>query len=127
MTTGPSPFGALLKRHRLAAGLTQEALAERTGVSVRALSDLERGGRTPRLGTMALLAAGLGLTDAQRAALGAAGRPDTGPVPPSGAPTRLPRPLTSFVGREQEVADVRELVLAHPLLTLAGPGGIGKT
>src|SRR5207245_2667638 len=37
----PSTFGVLLRRHRVAAGLTQEALAERAGVSVRALSDLE--------------------------------------------------------------------------------------
>jgi transcriptional regulator with XRE-family HTH domain len=42
-------FAALLKRHRLAAGLTQEALAERAGLSPRAVSDLERDpARTPR-------------------------------------------------------------------------------
>ena len=39
----------------------------------------------------------------------------------------LPRPLTSFVGREQEAADVRALLATAPLLTLAGPGGSGKT
>ena len=38
-------FGELLRRHRLAAGLTQEALAERAGISVRAITDLERGVR----------------------------------------------------------------------------------
>jgi transcriptional regulator with XRE-family HTH domain len=38
-----APFGALLRRHRVAAGLTQEALAERAGISARAVSDLERG------------------------------------------------------------------------------------
>ncbi|WP_246128134.1 helix-turn-helix domain-containing protein, partial [Amycolatopsis rhizosphaerae] len=36
-------FGALLLRHRQAAGLTQAELAERSGVSVRALRELERG------------------------------------------------------------------------------------
>ena len=40
---GPTAFGSLLKRLRVAAGLTQEALAERAGLSVRAISDLERG------------------------------------------------------------------------------------
>jgi transcriptional regulator with XRE-family HTH domain len=38
-----SPFGALLKRYRLAAGLTHEALAERAALGVRTISDLERG------------------------------------------------------------------------------------
>ena len=35
-------FGELLRQRRLAAGLTQEALAERAGVSAKAISDLER-------------------------------------------------------------------------------------
>jgi len=42
-------FGALLKRYRLAAGLSQEALATRASLSTRAISDLERGiNRTSR-------------------------------------------------------------------------------
>ena len=36
------PFADLLKRHRLAAGLSQEELAERAGLSPRGVSDLER-------------------------------------------------------------------------------------
>src|SRR5262245_32767527 len=109
MTTRPSQFGALLKRHRLAAGLTQDALAERAGLSARAVSDLERGGgRTPRLGTVARLGAALGLCDEQRAALRAAARP--APAPPAPAPASLPRPLTSFVGREREIVEVKRLL-----------------
>ncbi|MDP9441762.1 MAG: helix-turn-helix domain-containing protein, partial [Actinomycetota bacterium] len=70
------PFGALLKRHRLAAGLTQEALAERAGLSPKAVSDLERDPtRTPRLGTVGLLADALSLAGELRAALLAAARP----------------------------------------------------
>jgi transcriptional regulator with XRE-family HTH domain len=56
-------FGELLKRHRLAAGLTQEALAERAALSARAVSDLERGvNRAPRRDTVDLLTAALALS-----------------------------------------------------------------
>jgi predicted ATPase/DNA-binding CsgD family transcriptional regulator len=40
---------------------------------------------------------------------------------------RLPQPLSSFVGRQAEVAEVRRLVAEHRLVTLVGPGGVGKT
>ena len=74
----------LLRRQRLAAGLTQEALAERAGLSAKAVSDLERDpGRSPRLGTVTLLADALGAGPEQRAELLAAARPaqPTGPRP----------------------------------------------
>jgi predicted ATPase/class 3 adenylate cyclase len=68
-----STFGELLKRHRLAAGLSQEELAERAGVSRRGVSDLERGARTnPRPATTRLLADALGLAESERAAFLAA-------------------------------------------------------
>ena len=54
-------FGALLRRHRRAAGLTQEGLAERAGLSARGVQDLERGLRAaPRAETVRLLAEALG-------------------------------------------------------------------
>ena len=57
----------------MAAGLSQEALAERAGLSARAISDLERGARrAPYRETVRLLADALGLSDADRAALEAA-------------------------------------------------------
>jgi predicted ATPase/DNA-binding CsgD family transcriptional regulator len=43
------------------------------------------------------------------------------------APGRLPRPRTSFVGRENELAQARQLLDHNRLLTLTGPGGCGKT
>jgi predicted ATPase/DNA-binding XRE family transcriptional regulator len=117
-------FGYLLKRERLAAGLTQEALAERAGLSAKAVSDLERDpARTPRLATVRLLADALGTAPERRAELLAAARP------PAPGPARLPRPLTPLIGRAQVTAAVVKLLRQgdFQLLTLTGPGGVGKT
>jgi predicted ATPase/DNA-binding XRE family transcriptional regulator len=124
-------FGDLLRRHRVAAGLTQEALAERAGLSLRGLSDLERGARrSPYRDTAVRLAEALGLSGAERAALLDATR-RTGPRPlvrPEGASAAgLAVPLSSFVGREHELAEVRRLLGQTRFLTLVGTGGVGKT
>ena len=42
-------------------------------------------------------------------------------------PHNLPESLTAFVGRSEEIAELARLVAATRLLTLTGPGGIGKT
>lgn len=42
-------------------------------------------------------------------------------------PNNLPRQLTTFVGREPEIAEAKRTLAAAPLLTLTGPGGVGKT
>jgi non-specific serine/threonine protein kinase len=134
----------LLKRHRLARGLTQEALAERAGLSAHAVSDLERGGgRTPRLETVTLLAQALALPAEQRDALLAAARPEAEPLRPTELPTEpvaaaslrspgadknnLPLPVTSFIGRDEEQREVRALLGRSRLVTLTGTGGVGKT
>ena len=97
-------FGVALKRYRLGAGLTQEALAERARLSARAVSDLERGvARAPRPGTLALLARALRLGPADRTALAAAAHPPPGAGASARPPHNLPPSLTSFVGREREV------------------------
>src|SRR5918911_4624599 len=74
-------FGELLKRYRVAAGLTQEALAERARVSPRTISDLERGVTSwPYRDTVGLLAAALELTADERATLQVARRRPLGRV-----------------------------------------------
>ncbi|MFF4414460.1 ATP-binding protein [Streptosporangium sp. NPDC001559] len=118
-----SDFGAVLRRLRLAAGLTQEALAGKAGISARAVSDLERDpDRSPRPDTVTLLADALGLRPEQRARLLAAVRPRAGHPP-------IPRPLTPLIGRDDVVAALAELLGGGEvrLLTLTGPGGVGKT
>lgn len=45
----------------------------------------------------------------------------------STGPTNLPAPLTSFLGRDDDVRRVVDLVAGHRLVTLIGPGGAGKT
>lgn len=122
-------FGALLRRLRLAAGLTQEKLAERAQLSERAIRDLERDrGRTPRLQTVRLLAGALGLDDDEQARLLAAARPT--PME-DGVSLRshvqMPRILTPLIGRTEDVAVVKILLDERRLVTVVGTGGVGKT
>ena len=73
MSQATASFGEHLRRLRSAASLSQGDLAERAGVSVRGISDLERGARqAPRLETVRLLPTRCGLSDHDR--VGAAGR-----------------------------------------------------
>jgi predicted ATPase/class 3 adenylate cyclase len=76
MTPDPSsPFGDLLRRYRVAAGLTQEELAERAGLSRRGIADLESGARRrPRRDTVALLATALGVSETERVRFEASAR-----------------------------------------------------
>ena len=132
MDTAPSlSFGDLLRRYRTAAALTQEELAERAGLSVRGISDLERGVKLrPHRDTVRLLADALQLSPEEQAMLAAAVR---SPVSGAGATsvpadrTNLPVQLSSFVGRQREMDELGHLLEHARLLTLTGPGGTGKT
>lgn len=57
--------------------------------------------------------------------LGSSRPAEVGPAPE--VPARLPTYLTSFVGRQPEIARIAELLETCRLLTLTGPGGVGKT
>lgn len=123
-------FARLLKRHRVVAGLSQERLGELAGVSADAISALERGARrAPYKATLDLLIGALALdTTARReiedAATAARGRR---PQAQRLAPNNLPPQLASFVGRENDVADIKERLQSHRFVTLVGTGGCGKT
>jgi transcriptional regulator with XRE-family HTH domain/tetratricopeptide (TPR) repeat protein len=127
-------FAALLRRYRLAAGLTQEALAARANLSVRAVSDLERGvKRRPHRETVALLATALGLEGPERTGFETArGRDTTTPDP---RPNRAPGaadPADAYlplVGRADELHLLERHLAGDgpPVLVLAGEPGIGKT
>jgi non-specific serine/threonine protein kinase len=125
-------FASLLRQHRLTHGLTQEELAERAGVSARAISDLERGlKRAPRASTVRLLADALQLGTDQAAALLEAAQGGDGTHGQTrdqlSARGNLPRQLSSFVGRQLQITELVRQVERKPLVTLVGPGGVGKT
>ncbi|MGW6449974.1 NB-ARC domain-containing protein [Lentzea sp. NPDC055074] len=137
-----SAFGDVLQFHRSRVALTQEELADRTGLSQRAISDVERGRtRTPQLKTVALLVTGLGLEGeeaARFAALARAARRHDDPELPASVSSAVtacavPPVLVTLTGREREQrvldgfarhagsSSQREVAVIH------GPPGVGKT
>jgi len=127
----PGSFGTKLKAHREAAGFTQEELATIAGLSVNAVSALERGERRrPHVDTVRALCAALDLTGASRDALVASARPSAhhGGIDEESR-NALPVAPTVILGRDADLQTLRGW-LADPavrLITLTGPGGAGKT
>jgi predicted ATPase len=121
------------------AGLSQGALAERAGLAISTLKALERQRRQrPHPHTLGVLAYALGLSSDERDwLLEPAGQVIDQPAGSAGARTastsgaRLPRPPTVLIGRDAEVAHIGTLLDptagAARLLTVVGPGGVGKT
>jgi transcriptional regulator with XRE-family HTH domain/tetratricopeptide (TPR) repeat protein len=127
-------FAGLLRQLRTEVRLTQEELAEAAGLSLRSVSDLERGRvAVPQRDTVRLLADALHLIGPARARFEAVarGRAAQGGV----AATRtLPRDAASFTGRQRELrelmvavtgaADAGGIVTIH---AIGGMAGVGKT
>ena len=129
-------FGQLLRQHRLAQGLTQEGLAERAGLSAHGILKLERGATHPYRETAERLSRALHLTGEAEVRFHAAAQPlprrRAGAVTaksPLNGPVRhnLPNQSTSFIGREDDVTQVRQRLGESRLLTITGAGGCGKT
>ena len=140
-------FGHLLRELRQSRGLTLEELAEVSGVSGRAIGDMERGrSLRPRRGTIAALSQGLELNESSHAALLSAARASSRPNKPAGslaAPYSVPRGVPDFVGRHAELGMLRSLaqrtfnasmtpdhaggVMAPPVSVVFGMPGSGKS
>jgi predicted ATPase/DNA-binding XRE family transcriptional regulator len=126
-------LATVLRSLRETRGLSQEELAQRAGLSTHAISALERGTRTrPYPHTLRALAGALDLSEADRSRLIAAvpvrARPArAAPDAATARPRDLPVPTTPLLGREEEVRRVGRLLGEHRLVTLSGPGGVGKT
>ncbi len=134
-------FGEWLKRRRKAEGWTQEQLAEQVGCSTIALRKFEAEERRPSAQVVERLAEIFNVPSNEQTAFLRFGRGDwktaasestqDAPWHTSTAPPRsnLPASLTSLIGREQDIATVREYLSNTNirLVTLIGPPGIGKT
>lgn len=138
-TGTPRPPGEVLIHLRRAAGLTQEELAERSGMSIRGIRKLEAGlVARPRRSSLEALAAGLGLSDADRQRFVEHHRglsavpPSFGDSPAQVVPRQLPSPPRDLVGRQAELEELDRLTsssdgAAVVISAIAGTAGIGKT
>ena len=127
----PGVFALLLRRHRLAAGLSQEALAEQAGLSADAVGMLERGvRRMPYEQTIESLASALALSRKDRDNLrSACRRRVSAGTQHFGTRARLPVPLTPLIGRTHDLMVVRSWFASGGprLSTITGTAGVGKT
>ncbi len=137
---GEITFGQWLKRRRQGLGLTQAELARRAGYAQVTLRKVESDDLRPSDVMTRRLAAELDVPLAEREAFlrfarrmpddedtDARARPWS--VPPMPAWSRLPLSPTAMIGRADEVAAIQEYLLrgGTRLVTLTGPGGVGKT
>ncbi len=128
-------LGGWLRRARAAAGVTQEELAERSGVGVRTIGNLECGRtRKPYASSIRCLAAALGVPFPGQARAAASERASTAADPPAVVPRQLPAPVRDFTGRQAELdwltglLDQASAMPVSVLITaMGGTAGVGKT
>jgi len=132
-----SNFGDLLKYLRRREELTQRELAIQVGYSDTQISRIEQNQRVPDDATLkALFVPALHLEQeaewvarfldlARQVRLGKL--PEAEIIEKSDNPNNLPALLTTFIGREKERVDIKQLISTHRLVTLTGSGGVGKT
>jgi predicted ATPase/DNA-binding XRE family transcriptional regulator len=137
MTLSEASFGEWLKRQRNAAGLTQKQLAHRVGCAAITLRKIEADERRPSVQIAEQLAGIFNIPEKERKQFLEFARGDWSSQPavskqdfPWQEPrSNLPAPVTSLIGREKEIAEIREYLSKEEtrLVTLVGPPGIGKT
>ncbi|MFR9728806.1 helix-turn-helix domain-containing protein [Saccharopolyspora sp. MS10] len=132
----PPDFATALRHRRLGTGMTQEELARRTGISTRAIGDLERGRvARPQTRTLRALAAALTTDEAElRALLPRGGAEPAASEPGWGGLLCAPPPeIADFTGRERELAELRARLAdrrdSHraPVFVITGAPGSGKS
>jgi transcriptional regulator with XRE-family HTH domain len=128
----PVGFATLLRKLRRKARLTQEEPAGAADVSVRAVSNLERGAvTTPQKDTVRLLADALGLIGPVRAEFEAAARGQAAPGGVAAATRTLPRDIASFTGRQRELEQLAKAAAGAGAVVsihaIGGMAGVGKT
>jgi tetratricopeptide (TPR) repeat protein/transcriptional regulator with XRE-family HTH domain len=136
MAEPQSEFAGLLRELRTRARLTQQELADAAGVSLRTVSDLERGAATtPQKETVRLLADALHLVGPERARFetAARGRPlmVVSQAAAAAAMRSLPRDVASFTGRQRELEQLAKSALTAggvvSIHAIGGMAGVGKT
>ena len=126
-------FGEWLRQRRHILDMTQQELADQVGCARITLRRLESGALRPSKELTQILLEKLGIPEAKleawlRFARGLSGLPETSPESVAKQPlTNLPIALSSFIGREKEQQEIANLLDRHRLVTLIGPGGVGKT
>src|SRR5215207_5587418 len=126
-------FGEWLRQRRRMLDLTQQALADQAGCARITLRRIESGARKPSKELAHILLNKLGIPEIEHPqwvlfARSVSGLPEKSSNSFSNKPlTNLPAPLTTFIGRVKEQAEITKLITKNRLVTLVGAGGIGKT